>query len=294
MNTNQNRFFTLLIVALVVTAAWVFLSMREKNTESKDQASPQNAAENNPDEGTNPAAAASASVATSAAGSASSAASGSSTASQVQNSAPTKVSADLTRLQSLLSRLDPNGTWTILKDINGRVNSITGGSIAAVGTSYETGLGFAKEIASSLEIPQDQVVAEGIQLKETSYSKSYHYQQSLNGYLVENGYIELFLNSSTSNIYDITSELRELGPVDTRISYPRDLATEMVKEKYSDKNVTLLSEPSVPVIFNEKPKVSYLVWKIQIKTRIPLLDTRNVYVSAVTGKIIYDQSLRRF
>ncbi len=285
MNTNRSRFITLLIVALLIVAAWVFLSMREKNGESKDQASPQNAAENNPDEGTNPAtaAAASASVATSVAGSASSAASGSSTASQ-----------DLTRLQSLLSRLDPNGTWTILKDVDGRVNSITGGSIAAVGTSYETGLGFAKEIASALEIPQDQVVAEGIQLKETSYSKSYHYQQSVNGYLVENGYIELFLNSSTSNIYDITSELRELGPVDTRISYPRDLATEMVKEKYADKNVTLLSEPSVPVIFNEKPKVSYLVWKIQIKTNIPLLDTRNIYVSAVTGKIIYDQSLRRF
>lgn len=195
----------------------------------------------------------------------------------------------VTNLDEWLKKIDKDVKWRVNRNDQGRVLAISGGLIKKDLSNNEKALAFAREVAEQTGVSAQQIVQSNEVLPATEDTKAMQFDQQIDGYSVLGGYMKVFTRQSDGAVYYIANETMPLQQVDTQINYSLNQVQETVLEKFKTKQgVKIESSGEKPVLFPMGPDHAELVWQMQVGIQGPLLDRRDILVSAKTGQIVRD------
>lgn len=196
-------------------------------------------------------------------------------------------------LESRIVQLDPNAKPRILTTDSGQVTTMSGFKISRYPDTEEGMLDLARELVDSMGLDQAVMQHSEVKLDETPDSKAFQYDQTYQGYDVLNSYIKIFTKKPEGFAYFVSNETKDVGQVDLRIDYSLQDAMGIVRNRYQTRRglkVTPRSNKSYVHVV--QPGQSEMVWLVEAHWENPLGDRRQLVVSAKSGSILTDISLR--
>jgi hypothetical protein len=191
------------------------------------------------------------------------------------------------RLEKKLLELDPQAQPKILRNEAGEVTTLRGFKIKS-NNLLET----AMQLATALGFDSSQLQESPNKLDGTPDSQASIFDQAYQGYQVYAGYIKTISKKPEGSIYFVANELKNVGDPDLRIDFDVFEAEQIALQKYPGKrNPRLGARPTKPLIFVLRPQVSELVWKLEISWDGPLVDRRQLMISAKSGLVLDDISM---
>lgn len=194
----------------------------------------------------------------------------------------------------LLESLDQGAAWKVRRDDRGRVILVTGGMFRLPEKGIKDSIAWAKKMAEYSGVPSDQIVDTGEMLPETDASRTYHYPQMYQGFVVSGAFINVFERKDDGAIYYTAMELADIGTPDLRQNISRAQAEEIGRDRFKQySKVEVITNPDrpvdqKPVIVQTAPGQSELAWPVVVSLDGPGHDERLVMVSAVTGDVLRD------
>lgn len=172
----------------------------------------------------------------------------------------------------------------------GQVTTVTGIKYPTQWKTAQDGLPFAKKFATSLDIPDDQIVTAPAAPPETDVNEVFRYSQVFAGYPVFAGFLQVTQSKATGDSYLIGNELRSLGTPILENNFSSSQIEGFLKGKFGE-GIEILPERNGQQIFSTAPGASELSWAFSVELYKPGRDRRFVLVSAKDGRILFDQSL---
>lgn len=199
-------------------------------------------------------------------------------------------------LSERLKKWNPKGKWNFTRSPDKRVTTVSGSVLPGAGESVNSAMSLAQDIIEGLGIASNELIEGSEHLKSADGEiEAYHFDQSVEGYVVDNGYIRTFIRPTDKAVYFVTNEIRDIGDVDTRISYRAQEAQAIALGLFKGKTGVVVDVfHDKPMIYNVRPGYSELVWKMEVKIAGPLYDRRLVMISTSSGRVVLDQSLLKY
>lgn len=193
-----------------------------------------------------------------------------------------------------LKSFDQNANWRINRNDQGRVLAVSGGFIKKNMNTNEQALAFAQEFAEQTGVPAKQIVTSMQTLPSSEDSKVMQFDQEIDGYPVLGAYLKVFTRQTDGVVYYITNETQAFADISTEINYSLSQAQEKIAQIYSaKKGVKIESLGEKAVLYSSIPHQAELVWHLQVSVEGPLLDRRDVLVSAKTGQVVRDLTMMK-
>ncbi len=204
-------------------------------------------------------------------------------------SVSSEIKNNVVDLDQWLKKIDKDVKWRVNRNDKGRVLAISGGLIKKDLSSNEKALAFAREVAEQTGVTGQQIVLSNELLPTTEDTKAMQFDQEIDGYSVLGSFMKVFTRQSDGAVYYIANETMPLNQVDTQINYSLNQAQETVLNKFKSKQgVKIESATEKPVLYPMGSHHAELVWQMQVGIQGPLLDRRDILVSAKTGQIVRD------
>lgn len=192
-------------------------------------------------------------------------------------------------LYDFLKKADPKANWTLTKNDRQKIVAIGGGVIVFPNQELNSKEAWVELLATWSGVPAEQLAKTEVALPETGFSRTLQYQQTYQGYDVDQGFIRLSERKADKALYFSQIELKDIGEPDLRIAFKADEAKSISLERFEDKKgVSIISAAEKPLIYVTQPGQSELVWRVVVKISGPLYDERSLIVSAKSGKVLVD------
>lgn len=195
--------------------------------------------------------------------------------------------ANTSELEKFLSAFPAKKSFQIQKDRKGKPVLISGGQFQV---PKEQELEFVSGLLRSMGIPENQIQKSTKDTPPTSLSETSQYDQAIENYPVDQGFVRIFRKQKDQSIYYVMLEAKTFDDLDLRIKVTADEARVIsgkLYQTYTGVETRLLSETAVVV---EYPSPQ-LAWKVLVKTKSPQVQERQIQVSASTGKVLANFSL---
>jgi len=194
--------------------------------------------------------------------------------------------------KSLLSFLNDRGRgeWQLKRDVSGKIEQISGGTLAGVGENLESALRFAKELAPYLGVKPEQVVnpQDGSEQSTTPYSVIYRFKQKVSGYSVHGSDLSIFSSSKDHSANLMNLSLKEVEGLNPKPTYSAQEVRSVLEEEFPKENQSSIRVDREPVIWAESTPAE-LAWIYRIKIEQPVAAHWVVLVGAQTKKILSKQ-----
>ena len=183
----------------------------------------------------------------------------------------------------------PDNRWRILRNEAGQVTSIVpedGGSISPQQYGGQL-LNWAKQIAPLFGAKSDQLNSSIIN-SETNFQVAYHFQQTVEGFEVFRGGLQVFTRQRDQAIFSLNNSLREIPSFEKDVKITREKAWEYLKEQF-EAPIELIdgpdANPTERQIYTEDPCKNELVWIFDLRVNVPdPYTTKRVLVSSLFEK----------
>ncbi len=191
----------------------------------------------------------------------------------------------LDHLQSIGS-----GEWKFIRDQNGKVMSVSGGSIPAVGKNPNSALNFAKKLSPYFQVDSTQVISrkDDKSFSQTARSKIYRFEQEINNYKVHGAGMTLMASKADNSAFMITTDLKEVKGLSFKAAESttaEDFKPTVLNEFPSQQKSKISYIEPKPVIWaNSDP--AELAWVYIVETWNPKFQKLRVLVGAESGKIL--------
>lgn len=188
----------------------------------------------------------------------------------------------------------PANGWRILKNSAGQVTSIIpedGGSISAAQYGGNV-LAWAKHIAPLFGATADQLNSSETQ--ETNFQMVYHIQQTVEGYEVYNGGLQVFVRQSDKAIFNLNNSLKQVASFDSEERVSREAAWNFLTQQFENPIERIdgtYANPTEKQIYAEDPnKQPELAWIFDIRVNnTEEYLTRRVLVGSSSGNILVSE-----
>lgn len=198
-------------------------------------------------------------------------------------------SAKAKKLQKWLNTHYPstNG-WTVLSGSTGEVTFVRGGYIPCENL---------EQISSSLQPMLDQLQIPSLQLDYKKQSvvgleetMMIHIPQVMDVYELEDAKMVVSYDQVKKQIYSVSMDLRQTGAISQEVIQSKEAAVQIVKDRLIGKTIRSISVDDGPSIYNAAPGKSFLVWRVSVEISSPLLDSRQYFISAQDGEVVFEVS----
>ncbi len=198
-------------------------------------------------------------------------------------------SAKAKKLQKWLNTHYPstNG-WTVLSGSTGEVTFVRGGYIPCENL---------EQVSRSLQPMLDQLQIPSLQLDYKKQSvvgleetMMIHIPQVMDGYELDDAKMVVSYDQVKKQIYSVSMDLRQTGSISQEVIQSKDSAVQIVKDRLIGKTIRSISVDDGPSIYNAAPGKSFLVWRVSVEISSPLLDSRQFFISAQDGEVVFEVS----
>jgi hypothetical protein len=199
--------------------------------------------------------------------------------------------------KELLDYLQSTGTgeWEFIRDSNGKIMSVSGGTVPSVGKDQDSALDFARKLASYFQVDSTQIFAhkDNTSLSETALSKVYRFEQKVNNYTVYGSGMTLMASKTDDAAYMITTDLKEVKGLNFKAAETtssEDFKSTLLKEFPSQQKTEIKYIEPEPVIWaNSDP--AELAWVFVVENWNPKLQKLRVLVGTESGKILFKEKV---
>jgi len=203
---------------------------------------------------------------------------------------PSALPPSTDELFQFLNKADPKAHWTLTKNAAQRITSISGGVFKLPLGSIKSKAELAAHLAGLTGVSAQQISSSELTLPETGFSRTVQFQQSYEGYKVDQAFVRLTERKADGGIFFAQLEAIPLGEPDLRINTKSEEAQSLVLSRYSERKAEVLQAAKTPVVFVTSPEKSELAWTVIIKLAAPTYDERHLTVGASSGQILQDVS----
>lgn len=198
-------------------------------------------------------------------------------------------SAKAKKLQKWLNTHYPSiSGWTVLSGSTGEVTFVRGGYIPC--ESQEQISRSLQPILDQLQIPSLQLDYKKQSVVGLEETVMIHIPQVVDGYELEDAKMVVSYDQVKKQIYSVALDLRQTGSVSLEVVQSKEVAVQIVKDRLIGKTIRSISVDDGPSIYNAAPGKSFLVWRVSVEISSPLLDSRQYFISAQDGEVVFEVS----